>query len=569
MLIDTLEQIVKEALQTLQYDQNYVKIIKSNRPDLCDYQFDGIFKMASQYEKKPMELATEIKDALEKADAITNYFSNIEVAPPGFINFTLSDAFINKQLGLMNDNEKFNIKQPDKVETFVLDYGGYNIAKPLHIGHLRPSIIGESIKRIINYMGHKTIADVHLGDYGLQMGQVIYGVLRDKKDVSEIDIEYLNKIYPEISGLCKESEDIKETCATITKELQEGKNEEYTQIWNKILDVSLEDVRKITDYIDVSFDLWEGEKDAYAYLPAVEEILTKKNLLERSEGATVVNVKKETDNKPMPPMIFKKSNGAYVYDSTDVATIYERKQKFNPDHIIYVTDFRQNLHFEQVFRVSDLAGLLPYESLEHAYNGTINGTDGKPFKTRAGGVPKLSELFTLVKETFINSKEENKDMPKEDVDIIVNAIIKFADLQNNRDKDYIFDVEKFSKVVGKTGPYILYTYVRINKLIKENVQKDFTNIGECIYNKQDRDLRLQLLNLESALQNAYEYRMPNYIANYIYDTCVLLNAFYQNNHINSTDDETQKNEWLYVLSLANKIIKEMLTLLMIDIPSAM
>lgn len=569
MLIDTLEQIVKEVLQTLHYDQNSVKIIKSNRPDLCDYQFDGIFKMVKQYGKNPMELAKEIQEALAKKENITDYFSKIEVAPPGFINFSLSDVFINKQLIQMNGKEKFNIKKPEKVETFVLDYGGYNIAKPLHIGHLRPSIIGESIKRIINYMGHKTIADVHLGDYGLQMGQVIYGILRDKKQVSEIDIEYLNKIYPEVSAMCKENASVKEECAAITKDLQESINQEYVEIWNKIVEVSLEDIRKICNYLDVSFDLWEGEKDAYEYLPAVEDLLTKKNLLELSEGATIVNVKKDTDNKPMPPMIFKKSNGAYVYDSTDVATIYERKQKFNPDHIIYVTDFRQNLHFEQVFRVSDLVGLVPYESLEHAYNGTINGTDGKPFKTRAGGVPKLRELFTLVKETFVESKEENKDMPTEDVDIIVNAIIKFADLQNNRDKDYIFDVEKFSKVVGKTGPYILYTYVRINKLIKENTQKAFTNIGECIYNKQDRDLRLQLLNLESALQNAFEYRMPNYIANYIYDTCVLLNAFYQNNHINSTDDEVQKNDWLYVLNLANKIIKEMLTLLMIDIPSAM
>ena len=569
MLIDTLEQIVKEVLQSLKYDHTSVKIIKSNRPDLCDYQFDGIFKMASQYGKKPLELATEIKDALEQKENITKYFCKIEVAPPGFINFTLSDAFINEQLIIMNNNQKFNIKQPEKVETFVLDYGGYNIAKPLHIGHLRPSIIGESIKRIIEFIGHKTIADVHLGDYGLQMGQVIYGILRDKKPISDIGIEYLNNIYPEVSGLCKENAEIREICATITKELQEGVNQEYTDIWNKILEVSLKDIQKITEYLDVSFDLWEGEKDAYAYLPEVEKLLTDKNLLELSEGATVVNVKKDTDNKPMPPLIFKKSNGAYVYDGTDVATIYERKQKFNPDHIIYVTDFRQNLHFEQVFRVSDLLGLMPYESLEHAYNGTINGTDGKPFKTRAGGVPKLSELFALVKETFVNSKDENKQMPEEDINIIVNAIIKFADLQNNRDKDYIFDVEKFSKVVGKTGPYILYTYVRINKLIKENTQKDFTNIGECIYNKQDRDLRLQLLNLESALQSAFEFRMPNYIANYIYDTCVLLNAFYQNNHINSSDDEKQKNEWLYVLNLANKIIKEMLKLLMIDIPSAM
>ena len=270
----------------------------------------------------------------------------------------------------------------------------------------------------------------------------------------------------------------------------------------------------------------------------------------------------------MPPMIFKKSNGAYLYDSTDLATIYDRFKKYNPDHIIYVTDFRQSLHFEQVFRASDKANIIPYEKLEHAYIGTINGKDNKPFKTRSGEAPKLRDLFHEVEETFLNNREENKNMKEEDIAIIVNAIIKYADFQNNRDKDYIFDLQKFSEVTGKTGPYILYTYVRINKLI-ENEQKHFTKLGNNIYNKQDRDLRLKILNLESALKLSFINRMPSHLANYLYDLCVLLNAFYQNNNISKETMQEKRNDWLYILNLANNILKEMLSLLIIDIPSEM
>ena len=270
----------------------------------------------------------------------------------------------------------------------------------------------------------------------------------------------------------------------------------------------------------------------------------------------------------MPPLLFKKSNGAYLYDSTDLATIYERKQKFNPDKIIYVTDFRQNLHFEQCFRAADKANILPYKAFTHAYNGTINGSDGKPFKTREGTAPKLEELINLVKETFIGLKETNKDMPQKDIDIIVNSIIKFADLQNSREKDYIFDIEKFSDVQGKTGPYILYTYVRINKILN-NYQESSDKISNNIYNKEDRQLRVNLLFLTDAINDAYKNSMPSYVANYIYNLCVLLNIFYGQNHIANLNDEQKLNDWLYILRLTNKVIKEMLKLLMIDVPSAM
>lgn len=561
-MIELIEEKINDIL--VRSGLSKIKITKSNRPDLCDYQCNEVFKMAKSLNSSPVDIGTKIVSVLKEYPDFSKYFKDISFVMPGFINITVSDYIINKCIREMSINN-YGIKKPEKVLTYFLDYGGYNIAKPLHIGHLRPSIIGESIKRIIKFKGHNVIADVHLGDIGLQMGQVIYGVLEDKKDIESIDIDYLNEVYPKISSLCKENADIKSKCESITKELQDG-NIEYKKILNKVYEVSLEDIKSICNYLGISFNLWQGEADSLKYLPEVEAILNTKNLLYKSEGALVVDVRRESDNKPMPPMMFKKSNGGYVYDSTDLATIYERYTKYNPDYIVYVTDFRQSLHFEQVFRVSELINLVPYNNLIHAYNGTINGTDGKPFKTRAGDAPKLKELFNLVKETFVSLKESNKDMSEEDLDIITNAIIKFADLSNSRDKDYIFDIEKFSNVVGKTGPYILYTYLRINKVIENN---SYRELGDSIYNDVDRNLRMKILDLSNAFELSLKEYKPHYIAEYIYNLCVEANNFYENNHINGLEDMDKLNDWLYILDLTNKIIKDMLSLLMIDIPSKM
>lgn len=562
-MIEELEKVLNEEMKK-QKIEGEGKIIFSNRPELCDFQSDSAFALAKKYHKNPLEIANTITKSLLSREDANVYFEKIECVSPGFINITVCDAFINKWIRNMKEKEKFGI-QKEKEETYIIDYGGYNVAKPLHIGHLRPTIIGEAIKRIIQYKGGHTIADVHLGDYGLQMGQVIYGIQRDKRE-NDITIDYLNQIYPCISALCKEEKEIKEKCTQITKELQEG-NKEYNILLDKIVEVSVLDAKKICEYLGVTFDLWNGERDAYKYLKDCEKLLREKGLLEYSEGALVVNVKKEEEKRPMPPLMFKKSNGAYVYESTDIATIYERKQKYNPDHTIYVTDFRQNLHFEQVFRVSDLAGLLPYHTLEHAYNGTINGKDGKPFKTRKGDAPKLTELFSLVEETFLNLREENQNLTEEDRKKIVNAIIKFADLQNSREKDYSFDPEKFSNVVGKTGPYILYTYLRIEKIIKE-VGK-IGSLSDKIYNEIDRSLRLKLLKLERYVNLAYKERKPNYLADYIYNLALLANTFYQKNHMIGLEDDKQKEDWTYLLTLTNKVIKEMLYIIGIEVPSHM
>lgn len=564
-MISSLEELLKESFINKGYNVDSVRVIKSNRPDLCDFQCDDIFKLAKAYHKSPIEIGTEIVDYINSLENFEGYFKKVEFCAPGFINMTVSNVFINENVRKMQDNLLFDIPNVNK-ETYVMDFGGANVAKPLHVGHMRTILVGESISRILKYLGHNVITDVHLGDYGLQIGEVIYAILRDKLDINDIDIKYLDKAYPEMSKIIKEDEVIKEECATITKELQDG-NPEYRKLWAKILEVSKEDIKRNYDYLGAHFDYWYGESDSYNYLEELTKIFEDKNLLYESEGALVVDVSKEDDKKELPPLLFKKSNGAYLYASTDLATILQRKKDFNPNHILYVVDNRQGLHFEQVFRASDKAGIMPESSLEHLAYGTVNGSDGKPYKTRNGDNPKLENLFEDARNIFISKKESNKDMSRSDVDKIVNSILKFADLINSREKDYIFDLNKFSDVSGKTGPYILYTYLRLNKIIK-----DFSisnNLTDNIYNDVDRNLRLSILDMTNSLMNAYKERMPHYIAEYVYNLCVQCNIFYQNNHISGMEDEVNKNDYIQVLALANSIIKQMLYLLGIEIPTAM
>ena len=565
--MNILENIITDVTNSLGYTVDNMTVIKSNRPDLCDYQCDQVFKLAKQYHKNPMEIGEEITCKINELENFSDYFEKVEFVRPGFINITLSNKFINNKLKNMYNNPRFDIKLPSVKETYFMDYGGPNVAKPLHVGHMRTAIVGEAIKRIINYFGHKTISDVHLGDYGLQIGEVIYGIKEKNMDINDLTIKDLDHIYPEMSKRCKEDETLKEKCASITKDLQDG-NKEYYEYFKKICEVSVSDIKNIYSYLDVHFDLWLGESDSYPYIPKVEQLLDSKHLLQSSEGARVVYVNRDDDKVEIPPLLFKKANGAYMYPATDLGSIYQRIEDYNPDHILYVVDNRQALHFEQVFRTCQLSGLIDESKLEHLGYGTVNGLDGKPYKTRSGDTPKLQNLFEQVKEIFESAKEENKNKSESDKNIIVNSILKFADLQNSRERDYIFDIEKFSGLVGKTGPYILYTYVRINKIL-EKFTNDVNNLTDNIYNNYDRDLRVKLLDLEYELNLAFENRKPNYLVDYIYDLCVLVNAFYQNNHIINLDDEIKRNDWISVLKLSNKIIKEMLNLLAIEIPTEM
>ena len=536
-MVEKLEELITMVFSKLGYNLR-ARVIKSNRPDISDYQCDDAFKLAKEYHKNPIELGELVVSELNSLENFNEYFSKVEFIKPGFINMTLSDEFINNNIRLISNDDKFGIKN-SPVENYVMDYGGPNVAKPLHVGHMRTAIVGESIKRIIRYKGNNVICDTHLGDYGLQLGQVIYGIKQEGKTIDDIDINFLDYIYPKMSGLCKENEEVKSKCAQITKELQDG-NPEYRELWKKIMQVSVSDIKGIYDYLDVNFDYWYGESDAYKYLDETTNILESKNLLEDSEGAKIVKVSKEDDKKELPPFIYKSSIGSYLYSSTDLATIVQRVKDFNPNHILYVVDNRQALHFEQLFRVCD--------------------------KTRSGEAPKLQNLFNEAKEILLSKKEMSSDVTSEDIDKIVNSILKFADLQNSREKDYIFDISKFSEVIGKTGPYILYTYLRINKIINGLTIDKLSN---NIYNEFDRNLRLKILDLPNAFDNAFENRMPHFIAEYVYELCVLANAFYQNNHINGEEDLVKKNDWINILNITCSIIKEMLSLLVIEIPDSM
>lgn len=561
MINKTIEELfIKNGIED-------IKVSKSNRPDLCDYQSNDIFKIAKKEGKSPIEVGKEVELKINDIKNFNDYFESVQFVAPGFLNIKINNNLICNVLRKMSNDNKFNIQLPEKSETFVVDYCGANVAKPLHVGHMRTTIVGESIARIIRFMGHKTICDVHLGDYGLQIGEVIYAILEDKIPLEDIDINYLDVAYPKMSTRCKEDEKLKEECARITKELQDG-NEEYRKLWKKILDVSVEDIKKNCDYLGAKFDYWYGESDAYPYIPKIEKILNEKGLLRQSEGALVVDVEEPTDKKEIPPLLFKKSNGAYLYASTDLACLLQRKEDFNPDHVLYVTDLRQALHFEQVFRTIEKCGIFKRTQLEHLGYGTVNGLDGKPFKTREGTAPKLESLYNDIKEIFISKKEENKNLSNEDLDKIVNSILKYGDLQNSKEKDYIFNIEKFSDTIGKTGPYILYTYLRVNKILKDNcyTQKD---LSSKIYNESDRNLRMKLFDIEDYIYLAYNNRNPFYLADYVYDLCLLVNNFYQNNNISNLTDEENKNDWLYVLNLSNRIIKEVLDLLVIQIPSKM
>lgn len=558
-----LEFVVKNMVNDLKID---VKMIKSNRPDLCDYQWDGAFVLAKTLHKNPFDLGEHIVLELQKNEECLKKFSKIECVRPGFINFTLKDEYINKLLNEMINHPKFNLELP-KQETIIIDYGGANVAKPLHVGHLRSAIVGESIKRLLKYMNQKVISDVHLGDYGLQIGQVIYGLLEENMSENEITIEKLAEIYPKMSGLCKENEEVKNLCANITKELQDGE-ERYQKYFKSILSLSKKEIKKMYDYLGVNFDLWLGESDAYQYIPDLTKELNAQHLLKESNGAKIIDVSEDTDKQEIPPLIYQKSNHAYLYSTTDLATIYQRQLDYQPNKILYVADSRQSLHFTQCFRVSKQLERTKNIDLEFLGFGTMNGSDGKPFKTRAGDTPKLEEFFKDTKEIFLKNENIQENYEEEDLDKIINAIIKFADLQNNREKEYIFDITKFSKATGKTGPYILYTYLRTKKIIKNN-QSLVDNLSKTIYNVHDRDLRMKILELDETLNTAFKTRTPSIIANYLYEICVLVNAFYENNHINNLEDINQKKDWVTLLELTTKIIKDLLDILVIEIPSKM
>lgn len=563
MYINELNSVLSSVVKNIIPEVDKVSVSLSNRLELCDYQCNDVFKIAKTINENPVVVGEKIVKEINSLANFSDYFKEVVFCKPGFINITLSDKFINKYLKEYKKDIKNSVNISESLK-IVIDYGGPNVAKPLHVGHMRTAIVGESIKRILKFFANDVISDVHLGDIGLQIGQVIYKVLEDKKNIEDINLEYLNYAYPLMSSICKENEEIKEKCALITKKLQK-KDEDYTLIWKKICEISVSDIKNNYNYLGVSFDYWYGESDSYDYLKETTKVC--ENFLEDSNGAKIIDIKSESDKLELPPLLYQKSNGAYLYASTDLATILQRKKDFNPDKILYVTDLRQALHFKQVFRAAEKTGLYKIDNLEHLAYGTVNGQDNKPYKTRSGDTPKLESLFIDAKNVFIDKKESNKNLSESDLNIIVNSILKFADLQNSRDKDYIFDLSKFSEVNGKTGPYILYTYLRINKILKD--YKITKELSDKIYNSSDKNLRRELLLVGKSLTLSYSERKPNYIADYLYNLCSEANTFYQNVYLSSLTDEQELSDYLHVLALVNKVVKELLYLLAIDIPKEM
>ena len=561
---EKLELLIKPIFDKLGYPELAI-ISDSNRPELCDFQINSVFSIAKKEGENPSVIGEKIVSMIKEIPNIDNYITSINFVMPGFINISVSDKFITDSLNENISSNSFGINKTTDDITCVVDYGGPNIAKPLHVGHLRPAIIGQSIYEILKEKGYKVIGDVHLGDIGLQMGQVIYGLKERNLKPNDITIELLQEIYPKMSSLCKTDENVLSECKRITKELQSG-NEEYQSYFKVMYDVSLSDIKRIYKYLDVDFDYWYGEKDSYKYMDDLISFLENSGVVEIDNGAKIVRVKEDNDNKDIPPLILQASNGAYLYATSDLATIYQRMKDFSPNYILYVVDDRQSLHFEQIFRTCKKSGLTGDAILEHNKFGTINGPDGKPFKTRNGEALKLDDLINTTKEIFLSKKESNKNMKEEDIDIIVNAILKFADLQNNREKNYIFDIDKFADVNGKTGPYLLYTAVRIRKLLNGFDNK---TLNSKIYNSIDRSLRMKLLEITDVFEKAVNERMPHYIADYLYDLAVIVNTFYQNNNISNELDKEKKNNWINLLCYTYKVIEKLLSLLMIKIPSEM
>jgi arginyl-tRNA synthetase len=566
LLTEQLSKTFTAAFTSCGYEANHGKVVVSNRLDLCQFQCNGAFAAAKQYKQSPVRIANEVVSQIHMDDLI----SKIEVVPSGFINITLTDAYLLKYVEEVYNDKYKGVPQAENPETIVLDYGNPNVAKPLHVGHLRSAIIGEALKRIITSTGRTAIGDVHLGDWGLPMGLVLVELFERYGDtMPPLTAELLNDIYPFASQKSKTDEAFLEKARDTTAKLQKG-DPQYTQIWRKMVDVSIADIKKTFDRLDVSFDYWYGESDSSKYVPELLELLSEKHLLVQSEGAQVVEVVKESDKAPFPPTIVVKSNGSEGYATTDIATIIQRQRDFGPSQIWYVVDFRQNLHFNQVFRTAQKANLIPETTeLAHLCFGTVNGTDGKPFKTRDGGVMQLSELLDTVAKCAYDklriSDETDEATKRAVAEKIGIAAIKFGDLINHYSKDCIFDIDKFMASEGKTGVYLLYMVARINSILKK--AEDIVPVDvklNGVYSQSERDLMLKIALTGNAFMSAYNEKAPNIICENAYQIAVAFSKFYHENHILGEMDAQKKASWLSLCVITKDLLKKHLDTLAID-----
>ena len=585
-VIEILQEELSAAFEKAGYDKKYAKVGVSNRPDLCQYQCNGALAAAKEYHKAPIQMANEVVELLNGSDS----FKEIVAQAPGFINMTVSDKFLADYINEMAVSETLGLEKAEKPETIVIDYGGANVAKPLHVGHLRSAVIGESIKRTARYLGHKVVGDVHLGDWGLQIGLIITELKHRKPELvyfdENFDGEYpaeppftmsdLEEIYPYASGYSKEHPEYKEEAQTATAELQSGRKG-YLALSQHIINVSVADLKKIYTKLNVEFDLWKKESDAQPYIPQMVQDMKDGGYAHIDQGALVVDVKEDTDTKEIPPCMILKSNGATLYNTTDLATIVERRKLFDPDEIIYVVDKRQSLYFEQVFRCARKTKIIGEDvKLEFVGFGTMNGKDGKPFKTRDGGVLRLEKLLEDVNEQVLD-KMKDRDMDKDMIDDaaakISLAAIKYGDLSNQASKDYIFDVERFTSFEGNTGPYILYTIVRTKSLLAkvkaQNITVDENSTIEPADSKSETDVMLALTKWSETVNAAFEEHAPHKICQFVYELSDTFNKFYHENKIVTNENEKQRESYIKLSALVGKVLETAIDLLGLEAPERM
>ena len=585
-LTDYMAEELSAAFEKAGYDSSYGKVGVSNRPDLCEYQCNGAMAGAKAYKKAPFMIADDVVGNL----ADSKVFSMKEMVKPGFINLKVSEEFLADYLKEMEKDEKLGADTAKEPKTIVIDYGGPNVAKPLHVGHLRSAIIGESIKRIGRFVGHKVIGDVHLGDWGLQMGLIITELKHRQPELVYFDDSYtgeypaeapftiseLEEIYPSASGKSKEDEAYRQEALEATHVLQQGKPG-YMALWNHIMSVSVTDLKRNYANLNVSFDLWKKESDAQPYIPDMVEMMKEKGFAYEDQGALVVDVKEETDTKEIPPCMLLKSDGASLYTTTDLATIVERMKLFQPDEILYVVDKRQELHFIQVFRCARKTGLVKEDTrLSFLGFGTMNGKDGKPFKTREGGVMRLENLIADIDEEMFTKIVENRSVRDKDArdtaKIVGLAAIKYGDLSNQATKDYIFDVDRFTSFEGNTGPYILYTIVRIKSILNRYVEAGGNlEAGEILpaSNGSEKNLMLQLSGFGSMIESAFEEKAPHKICAYIYEVSNAFNSFYHETKILSEENQAQKESYIRLLQLTKRVLETSIDLLGFEAPDKM
>jgi len=579
-ILDIITEKMQAAFEEAGYDRAYGRVTVSNRPDLCEYQCNGALAAAKQYHCAPIKIAQAVVEKLNAED-----YSLVEAVNPGFINLKLSGHFLKEYLETMRTAPKFGAAQIGAGKTVVVDYGGANVAKPLHIGHLRPAIIGESLKRLYKYLGYNAIGDVHLGDWGLQMGLIIAELSERQPELPYFDPDFtgeypkeapftvtdLEEIYPTASAK-KSDPEFSHKAHQATLELQQGRRG-YRALWRHIMNVSVADLKKNYDNLDVHFEKWLGESDADPYIPPMVEDMKKRGIAVPSEGAWVIPVAREGDKKEMPPCILVKSDGSSIYATTDLATLVQRMQDWHPDKVLYVTDKRQNLHFEQVFRAARKAGIVPDTTeLEHVGFGTMNGKDGKPFKTRDGGVLRLETLISDMTD-FVRAKVvENRIVEPEEVEPttakIAMAALKYGDLSNQPTKDYNFDMERFAAFEGNTGPYILYTIVRIKSILSRYGEWENLPIQEPA-NDYAKDLMLAITKFGPALEGALKTSSPNLICAYVYELAGCVNKFYHETPILKEEDETVKAGHIALIGLAKNILEASIDLLGFHAPEKM